>query len=793
MKHRSSLNNRIDRWLAGRPWRLLWLCLPALIALGVLLLTLILVLSQHTTELNSRYDRLVQFLLATHKFEEARVASLHGLAEVKDDREREQKLFYLALALDGLGQKQEAAQLMNVVAPLDHPGCADAHLMMARSLLSSTNLASDVLSGAPLNATNATTEALHKIERHLLNALALEPQSLEANELLGRFYIIAHNPAKAQKCLLKIYSAKSDTANIALLLAFSCVQTNDQAGALQWADRAIIAYEQNMIKSAPHYLAGDLHGLNQALLVKRMYAPVKPATTSLAKSDTNAPPHDNTGFWMGIVRLLLVNGKYAPALQTLEQQMHDNPNPIYASAIAEICASMAGGIPSAQKGGSARRLQLIQEGLANASMGLTNAQYDQTLLTLQLLLAQASHATDETGPEAKKLLDEAVASATNNESAAQWQFVLWTDARLRGDLAAGRPHLRTAYQLAPQIPQIKNDMALDLSTGSREDVERALKLIQSLVDQFPYQPSLRDTRGRILAKLGRNQEALSDLEFAVSRLRNPQGARQVLAKVYAALGRTPPVPQAHPAALLEQARSLADQRKYAEALAKLEPEMRQSPNDAYASAIADICAAWAEQMPANQGAERLRLIQKGLGYDPQHSALMVMLLQATHAAGDSGPAAQKLLDQLVASAFGDAAAEWHLFLGQDARSRGDLPASRRQLQTAYQLAPERTDIKSQLAWALVNGNQDDWNQGLQLIQPAVDQFPDSPEFRNIRGLLLARLGQNKAAVADLEYAVSKLPDPAPETRMALAKAYEALGKSHLAEQQRRLAATARKP
>jgi len=780
MKYRRhSLNNQIDRWLSSRPWRILGYCVPVLLAGGVLLVLLALILSQHTTELNARYDRLVQYLLAARKFEEARVASLHGLNELKDERARAQKLFYLALALNGLGQKQEAAQLLNVAAPLDHPGCVEAQLLAAQTLLSDTNLTVEAIRAKPLNATNATAETLHQAERHLLNALVLDPQSLEANELLGRFYINTHNPAKAHACLMKIYSAKPESA---LLLSLTCVQTNDQPGAVLWADRAITAYEQNLLKSAPHYHPEDRLGLVQALSVKRLYEPVRPDLAPRVRTDTNTPPQDSPAFWIGVVRLLMLNGKYGTALETLDQQMLINTNPIYSSAIAQICAAWAGRIPPTKKGGSTERLQLIQKGLANGPENLT----------LQLLLAQASHATDETGPAAKKLLDESVAGATNDAAAASWHFVLWTDARFRGELAAARQHLQTAYQLAPNNPQIKNDLAMDLSTGSRQDVERALTLIQSLADEFPVDPGIRDTRGQILAKLGRNQEALADLEFAAPRLRNSLETRQVLAKVYAALGRTPPAPQVHPAALLGQVRNLVDQQKYAEALDKLEQGMRTSPNPTYAAAIADTCATWAGKIPANQAADRLRLLQKGLGYVPRHSTLRSLLLQATHASGDAGLAAQKLLDQLVAGAAGDAAAEWHLFLGQDARSRGDLVAARRQLQTAYELTPERTDIQSALAGVLVAGNREDWEQGLRLIQPAVDEFPRSPEFRDTRGRLLAQLGQNQAAAADLELAVAKLPNPAA-TRLVLAQVYESLGKRQLAAEQRRLAAAETKP
>ncbi len=90
-------------------------------------------------------------------------------------------------------------QLFNLAAPLDKPGCPEAQILTAQSLLSSTNVSTAVIRTTPLNATNTTTETLRLAERHLLNALAADPQSLPANELLGRLYINTHNPVKAQK------------------------------------------------------------------------------------------------------------------------------------------------------------------------------------------------------------------------------------------------------------------------------------------------------------------------------------------------------------------------------------------------------------------------------------------------------------------------------------------------------------------------------------------------------------------------------------------------------------------
>jgi tetratricopeptide (TPR) repeat protein len=286
--------------------------------------------------------------------------------------------------------------------------------------------------------------------------------------------------------------------------------------------------------------------------------------------------------------------------------------------------------------------------------------------------------------------------------------------------------------------------------------------------------------------LGRYQEAVADLEYALPRMGNPVSSQKILQKCYAALGRKPPVPQAHVAVLLDEVRDLVIEQKYAEALEKLEKTMHESPNPACASAIADTCVTWIKRIPSTESDKRLQLIQKGLSYVPEQPELKQMLLQAADAPGSSGLAAKSVLNQLVAGAAGDAAADWHLSLGRDAHLRGDLATARAQLEAAYEIAPSRTEIKADLATILLGGNHDDWDRALPLIQSALDEFPDNPEYRNVRGLLLAKLGQYKEAAADLEAAAAGLPNP-KETRLALAKVYDALGKTKQAEEQRRQA------
>ena len=771
----SVVNNRIDDWMASRPWYLLPYCLPVLLLGMFSILLVYLLFSQPASAFAHRYDNLTRRLLVAHRYEEARVACLRGLADAKNERETAEWLYLLAVAFNGLGNKEQAQALVKAAAPLDHPGSLPAHLLMARSLLSDTNLTAQAILDARSNPTNPAALELHQAERHLLNALILDPESVEVNEALGRFYINTRQLAKARAHLMKIYSAKPDTA---LLLAICADLENNAPSVIDWSDHAISAYEQRLINSAPHYQSIDREGLLRALLLKTKYTSPDEIAAGNRIVITNAVPQDSPQIWLGIVNLLLIKGKYDSAMITLDQQMLVNSNAVFATAIGDLCAIWAQSIRPNEPGADAARLRLVEKGLKNSP--------DNSIL--QMLLVQASHAADDTGREAAAQLKAALAAATG-ERAALWEFILWTDARVRGDMVEGRRHLQTAARLAPDNPRIKNDVALDLAGGTHADAERGLAIIQQVLKQYPDDANLRDTRGQILAALGRNQEAVADLEYASARINNPQETRRVLARVYAAMGSVPA--QALPNELVE-AHALARDNRYKEACAVLDKASQAGPNPAFASAIAEVCASWADSLPLGHSAERLQIIQKGLNQDPQNQALHALLLQATHAPGEPGDSARKLLDQMVMNATGESAAQWHLFQGRDARKNGDLAAARRHLQTAYELSPKNSEIQIELATTLAQGSQADLLQALQLIQPFVDQFPDDPNFLFTHGKILARLGRNQEAEADLKFAIPRLVDPR-EAHQLLAGVYDALGQPKLAAEQRRLAGPVGKP
>ena len=113
---------------------------------------------------------------------------------------------------------------------------------------------------------------------------------------------------------------------------------------------------------------------------------------------------------------------------------------------------------------------------------------------------------------------------------------LGSDAWNRGEAGKARECLSKAHQLDPEVPDVVNNLAWVLATSNPKDLPRALELINQAIAQSPKNASYRDTRGCILAEMGRWKDALLDLETALAAFPKKQDIHVRLAEVYRQLG-----------------------------------------------------------------------------------------------------------------------------------------------------------------------------------------------------------------------------------------------------------------
>lgn len=97
-------------------------------------------------------------------------------------------------------------------------------------------------------------------------------------------------------------------------------------------------------------------------------------------------------------------------------------------------------------------------------------------------------------------------------------------------------HLERAYQLDSDLAPVANNLAWILAHADPPDLDRALAIINSVLDHSPRDANYLDTRGQILVKMHRYREALDDLERALPGLSRNVALHEALAVVYRNLG-----------------------------------------------------------------------------------------------------------------------------------------------------------------------------------------------------------------------------------------------------------------
>ena len=411
----------------------------------------------------ARYNAVAARARATRDFATVRVACLRLLAS--GQLARAPGLFELAQAAHGLGRAQEAAQLLQLAAPLARPGYAPAHLQLAQLLLGGTNPA---------------PQELRDAETHLKHGLALEPDSLAAHALLGSLYFRTGQRDLATKYLTPAAAAHPKAA---VLLALLAKDRGDANGAHLWAERAVQPYRDRV-------KASKVDGLEDRL---------------------------------GWAQSLVLLERPAEAARVLEEGRKLSGSPDYDLPLGGVYAAWAKTVARDQPADLASRIRLVEQGLR---LDPRNRELLRALLDLTQLQGAAAAAARET---VARLL-------TAGGPAALLHFMLGTDAWQRGQTDAGRTHLRLAFEAAPGLPIIANNMAAMLGAGTPADWPRALDIIQPVVEKDPANPYFRDTRGMILAKLGRWAEAVQDLEFSLPQTTAKRATHEVLAQAYRGLG-----------------------------------------------------------------------------------------------------------------------------------------------------------------------------------------------------------------------------------------------------------------
>jgi tetratricopeptide (TPR) repeat protein len=372
------------------------------------------------------------------------------------------------------GERAGTLELMRKLAPADRPGYPRAHFWLALHMLRENR--------------QLSVEETDQLVHHLEVAIGSEQDQLQAHVLLADIQRARGDRVAAAGHL---EAAVLDRPEMRLPLALLYTELGDEYRAREQRQRAIEYFRQRVDRDARDVAA--------------------------------------VAMWASAVAL---GGDYSQGEEIL------------ASAMAK---------QSAQTKGGAERLAALRRALADLYVAWYDAQRksqgaDVTSLFALLqkaLTTMPNHAaalnrlaglvgrTDTQTPEVRKLLQEYAAS---KDVPASVQLVMGTSAAAEGNWAEARKYLEAARKEMPQMPALLNNLAWVLASETPPQLERALTMADAAAKSWPNHPEIRETRGVILARLGRWQDALVDLEMALTAFPDRPAIHRELATVYEHLG-----------------------------------------------------------------------------------------------------------------------------------------------------------------------------------------------------------------------------------------------------------------
>lgn len=144
----------------------------------------------------------------------------------------------------------------------------------------------------------------------------------------------------------------------------------------------------------------------------------------------------------------------------------------------------------------------------------------------------------KSGAHRRQLRERLQRQVAKGEALAFSHFSLGAVYWLDGDWVNSMWHTEKAMEIAPELLQVANNVAWLESQRDDGDLMRALNLINIIVEKEPKLLEYRDTKGVILMKLDRWEEALVELETVLphSAGQARKSLHERLALVYAKLG-----------------------------------------------------------------------------------------------------------------------------------------------------------------------------------------------------------------------------------------------------------------
>ncbi|MEZ6131847.1 MAG: tetratricopeptide repeat protein [Planctomycetaceae bacterium] len=325
-----------------------------------------------------------------------------------------------------------------------------------------------------------TPAAIELAMTHLNHVVTLNPTNAVANTFLGEIYFQTNRMELSRRHFLKVATLQPKHQ---MMLAKACGLTGDVSQAATWAERAMAHYREALLQDETDMDA------------------------RLALSDACFFRED-----------------FQQAVDVLRRGLEIDPaDSRLRSGLARVYVHLSDSIQQTSRAANQRKFELLSAALIADPNELS---------VFDRLTAHLSTDKDVSAEGTAMLLD----NIAQGRAVAMSHLILGTIAD-RGSEDA-RFHLERAYEELPTAGIIINNLAWSLAHAENPDLNRALELMNALIDRASENPDLRylDTRGTIFLKLERWKEAIRDLEAGLPAHRNSSATHQALSEAYQQLG-----------------------------------------------------------------------------------------------------------------------------------------------------------------------------------------------------------------------------------------------------------------
>lgn len=326
-----------------------------------------------------------------------------------------------------------------------------------------------------------TNEQIRSLVHHLESTLASEPDHTDARIMLARVELARRNFERALGHLVAIVDARP-----AVRLTIAKIHLHQGATSRGQAEAERAAkYFREQVEQDKNNIAARL---------------------SWAES-----------VWL--------QGEFSVAVSILRAGLVNSDDRRLKMAMADLYVNQCGRVWDWPQTDLGARLELLQRAL------YYRPNHPQALNRLATFVDQSGEVAEEARQMLKDVLAEGKATSTVH-------LILGTNRAAADDLDQAMVHLEQAYRLNPQMPVVLNNLAWVLANSAEPQLDRALELTNSALRLAPAQPEIRETRGQILVRMQRWQEALVDLELALRGFPKRSQLHATLALVYKKLGDT---------------------------------------------------------------------------------------------------------------------------------------------------------------------------------------------------------------------------------------------------------------